>query len=37
MGIIYNICVVLGGGGYATYMAFKLGPELPKACRVFGQ
>lgn len=37
MGILYNLFVVMGGGGYASYLAFKLGPELPIACRHFGQ
>ncbi|KRX05699.1 hypothetical protein PPERSA_09839 [Pseudocohnilembus persalinus] len=27
----------MAGGSYATYLSFKLGPQLPIACRHFGQ
>ena len=38
MGFLKTLFVVLfPGGAFASYLAFKLGPELPIACRNFGR
>ena len=38
MGFIKTIFIILfPGGAFAGYLSFRLGPELPIACRNFGR